>query len=137
MANPDLSLSLYMPSFRVPGSEKADSAYVDENGLILLTGNDANQAYQSAPIPAATLKADVFNLEHLVPQTLTVAYVNLHLIAGMTLNINNNFATADNNFNDFSFADLRGNNGSSNAILLQYGTKFLSTTLPRLTVLPS
>ena len=124
MANPDLSLSLYMPSFRVPGSEKADSAYVDENGLILLTGNDANQAYQSAPIPAATLKADVFNLEHLVPQTLTVAYVNLHLIAGMTLNINNNFATADNNFNDFAFADLRGNNGSSNAILLQDGTHF-------------
>ena len=124
MASPDLSLSLYLPSFRVPGTESSDTAYVDENGVMLLTGGDANQAYRSTPVPAATLKADLFNLEHLVPQTITLAYVNVHLVSGMTVNVNSNFSTADNNYNDFAFADLYGSSGSSQAMLLGDGTRF-------------
>ena len=124
VANPDVSLSLYLPSFRVPGTESSDTAYVDENGVMLLSGGDANQAYQSTPVPAATLKTDLFNLEHLVPQTVTLAYVNVHLVSGMTVDINSDFSTADNNYNDFAFADLYGSSGSSQAMLLGDGTRF-------------
>ena len=39
-------------------------------------------------------------------QTLTVTYAKLHLVAGMTVNLNYNFASADLNFNDLALATL-------------------------------
>lgn len=119
MANADLSLSLYLPSFRTPAAEMSDIAYIDETGIHLFSGGDATTALKSTPIKQIDIQTDINGIQNVVPQTLTLSYVNLHLVTGETVNINSNYATIDNSYNDYSFAYLKDVSGSSQTALLQ------------------
>ena len=124
----DLSLSLRLPSFRLPSFEADTLSSADENGLQLYTGGNAADALKSTPINAVSFNADLNGLQHLVPQTITLAYVNLHLVAGMTVNINSNFTTLDPVYDDFGFAYLSGNAGPSQIALLG-DAKYVAKTI--------
>ena len=120
---PDISLSLNMARFTVPKAEDSNLASVDENGLHLYTGGDANYALGSTPVAKATLAAAVNGIQHLTPQTVTLAYQTMHLVTGMTVDLNYNFSSIDPNFNDFAFSVLSSSTGSTQSALL-YDEKY-------------
>ena len=128
---PDISLSLNLARFHVPTAE-ATYSFTDENGLHLDTGGDVNYALASVPVAQGLAPALVGAIEFLKPQTLTLAYATVHLVAGMTVDINYNFASADNAYKDFAFAVLEDNSGSAVPALL-YDSKQFSQSLRGLT----
>ena len=128
---PDISLSLNLARFRVPTAEAALS-FTDENGLHLDTGGDVASALASVPVAQGLAPALVGAIEYLKPQTLTLAYATVHLVAGMTVDLNYNFASVDNSYKDFAFAVLEDSSGSAVPALL-YDSKQFAQSLRGLT----
>jgi len=87
---------------------------LDENGLAFTTGGNVDAVLNGAGIPKAAFQLATATLQAgIVPQTLTMAYASMHLTAGMMVNLNYNFASADANYNDFAFALLVDANDAS------------------------
>ena len=115
--HPDISLSLNLARFHIPTAEAAFS-FADENGLHLDTGGDVNYALASVPVAQGLAPALVGAIEYLKPQTLTLTYATMHLVAGMTVDLNFNFASADASYNDFALAVLEDSSGAAQPALL-------------------
>ena len=105
--NPDISLPVNLSRFLIPKAEDGNFAFRDENGIELVTGEDANYTLGATGVSKTALGDAVQTVQRgILPQTLTVTYAKLHLVAGMTVNLNYNFASADLNFNDLALATL-------------------------------
>ena len=128
---PDISLPINMARFHIPTAEAAFS-FTDENGLHLDTGGDANYALASVPVADGLAPALIGAIEYLKPQTVTLAYATMHLVVGMTVDLNYNFASIDERYNDFAFAVLQDNSGSAQPVLL-YDSKRFAQDLQGLT----
>ena len=114
---PDISLPINMARFHIPAAEAAFS-YADEIGLHLDTGGDVKYALASVPVAQGLAPALVGAIEYLKPQTLTLTYATMHLVAGMTVNLNYNFASVDGTYNDFALAVLEDSSGTAQPALL-------------------
>lgn len=111
--NPDINLPINLKRFTAPNAlttvqpDGGQLVSLDENGLLFVTGGDVGAVLKSVGIPKAAFQLATSNLQAgIVPQTLTMAYASMHLVAGMTVNLDYNFGSADANYNDFAFAVL-------------------------------